>query len=142
MIKIKLHPPQSNETSTLPPERGSGPEVISGTTGDLPGERSTVTTTEETIEGVSEGLESRSESHTHKAASEPKVFCRLCKAGSDSEEELYTHWLVAHPTELYQLNQWLRETEARLKSWEREVDEREGKQLEKRTKLEVTRKLL
>ena len=121
-----MNPENLNDSTAPSSDRGLRADPTSGAKRSLFTERRPVTTTEKTTEGVPEA----------------KVYCRQCKGGLGSEEELYTHWLVAHPDELYQINHYLREVEARLKTWEREVDEAEGKMLEKQTRLEQGRQIV
>ena len=116
----------TDDSTATPSDRGLRADPTSGAERGLSTERRLVTITEKTTEGVPEA----------------KVYCRQCKGGLGSEEELYTHWLVAHPDELYQINHYLREVEARLKTWEREVDEAAGKRLEKQARLGTSRKVL
>ena len=114
-----------HDSTATSSDRGLRANPTSGAEGSLSTERRPVTTTEKTTEGVPEA----------------KVYCRQCKDGLGSEEELHTHWLATHPDELYQINQYLREVEARLQTWESEVDETEGKMIERRH-LAVSRQVL
>ena len=138
-----------HDSTATSSDRGLRANPTSGAEGSLSTERRPVTTTEKTTEGVLSTAESLEVQIASTATTpleritkpEAKVYCRQCKDGLGSEEELHTHWLATHPDELYQINQYLREVEARLQTWEIEVDETEGKMIERRH-LAVSRQVL
>lgn len=125
VIRLDLSTPKYASKTTLPRNGGpgsSGPGSIPE--GTLSRKGGPATTGEEITERI-----------------RPVASCRLCREEVEVET-LHLHWELLHKEELIRIEQWLRETQEKGKTWEEVVDETEGRRLAKMWQKVATRKVL